>query len=909
MIVTKKDKKVPSIYFNISKLWGAFPKIKTRPFPIPLNFKKLVLIIFISIIFWTFLLGVIVVRKSHKSGWKELALVLNLKGREAKHNFKSSVKAVALAPFKWAAANISNQEIPEIHIDIKFKHMQKLQKKRDDALKVKLLIQGPDDYVPAKIRFRDKTHKVKLRLKGDWVDHLEGDKWSFRVHVKGDDHLFGMRRFSLQHPRTRKFEGEILYFEALKREGVLAPRYFFVEVHINGRNIGLMALEEHFSKELLESQGRRESVIIRFDESNVWMPQRDQLFESFKLTKIIPFRIKKIAQSEKFSADLNAARGLLRGFVNRKLPPSKVFDPVLMGRFIAVSDVWRAWHQLGHWNNYVFYYNPITAFLEPIGYDGDIPRAKKMSDPSPFSSPLVSAIIHGDPRIRSVYQQTVERLVRELDEGATEKWVRPLADKQLRILHKEFPTLKGLGLELIAERTRATNLRIKDMVNRYPEILQAFLVNDGKESLLELVNPLPHALEVQDIKCAFESEGKIPEVNFYPRLTLPFMLKPTRLGDLPEIRRFSYQISESEKDCLPKIKVRILGEEINQWVESQPYSPVLSHHPLPKMISDKTLTGHRFLKFDEDSKTMSVQPGDWEVNNWIVIPENMKLKIPAGTTLRFNSDSGLLSNGPVSISGTLKAPVVLMGVGNLAEKKLWQGISVLRSQQPSIWTHVKIMNTGGIKKEGWQLSGGVNFYESEIQMKDVTIIGNQSEDALNIVRSKFELDSVNIKDAVSDAFDSDFSNGVVRGGVYENIGHAGGGDGIDVSGSEITVTGTLFKNISDKALSVGEKSTMTAKDLSIGQVGTAAVSKDGSHLTLSKSKIDRVKTSALMAYNKKKEYGHGTIVASQLDMQSVASPAVSQKGSRISIDGKDIEQTDLNVKQLYATLMKSVKKK
>jgi len=195
-------------------------------------------------------------------------------------------------------------------------------------------------------------------------------------------------------------------------------------------------------------------------------------------------------------------------------------------------------------------------------------------------------------------------------------------------------------------------------------------------------------------------------------------------------------------------------------------------------------------------------------------------------------------------------------------------------------------------------------------MNDVTLIGNQSEDALNIVRSKFELESVNIKDAVSDAFDSDFSNGVVRGGLYENIGHAGGGgDGIDVSGSRITVTQTVFKNIADKALSVGEKSTMTATGISIEQVGTAAVSKDNSHLILKNARINQVKTPALMAYTKKKEYGPATIVASQLDMQSVLIPAAVQKGSHISIDGEDVEQTDLDVKKLYATLMKPANKK
>ena len=109
----------------------------------------------------------------------------------------------------------------------KFKHFQKLSQKREQALKVGFIRHGFDDYVPARIRYKDQTFKVKLRIKGDETDHLEGDKWSFRIHLKGNDHFFGMRRFSIQSPRTRNFEGEILFFEALRRQDVLVPRYFF----------------------------------------------------------------------------------------------------------------------------------------------------------------------------------------------------------------------------------------------------------------------------------------------------------------------------------------------------------------------------------------------------------------------------------------------------------------------------------------------------------------------------------------------------------------------------------------------------------------------------------------------------------------------------------------------------------
>ena len=106
-----------------------------------------------------------------------------------------------------------------------------------------------------------------MRLKGDWTDHLFGDKWSFRIKVKGDNTLFGMKQFSIHHPRARNFIYEWLYHQALKREGVLSLRYDFIEVTLNGKNLGVYALEEHFEKRLIEHNQYREGPIIKFTAS------------------------------------------------------------------------------------------------------------------------------------------------------------------------------------------------------------------------------------------------------------------------------------------------------------------------------------------------------------------------------------------------------------------------------------------------------------------------------------------------------------------------------------------------------------------------------------------------------------------------------------------------------------------
>ena len=271
MIIKDNNKKRFSFLSQINESIKFYSGSASRIVPDFYSLKKIITIILLTIIVWSFLFSVVIYRKSNTPGFEELALAFNLKGRDLKHKTSESFKTIAIAPFRWLEANLSNDEIPHFNIDIKFKNLQKLIAKREQALEVGVLVKGKDDYVPAEIRFQGESYKIKMRLKGDWTDHLEGDKWSFRVHVKGDNHLLGMSRFSIQHPRTRNFESEILFFEALKKEGILVPRYFFVEVILNGKNIGLMALEEHFTKELLESQRRREGVIIRFDEDMFWL--------------------------------------------------------------------------------------------------------------------------------------------------------------------------------------------------------------------------------------------------------------------------------------------------------------------------------------------------------------------------------------------------------------------------------------------------------------------------------------------------------------------------------------------------------------------------------------------------------------------------------------------------------------
>ena len=58
-----------------------------------------------------------------------------------------------------------------------------------------------------------------------------------------------------------------------------------------------------------------------------------------------------------------------------------------------------------------------------------------------------------------------------------------------------------------------------------------------------------------------------------------------------------------------------------------------------------------------------------------------------------------------------------------------------------------------------------------------------------------------------------------------------------------------------------------------------------------------------MAYIKKPEYGPAKISANALEIHSTEKRAIAQKGNKITIDGIEIPSAELNVKELYTSVV------
>jgi hypothetical protein len=319
-------------------------------------------------------------------------------------------------------------------------------------------------------------------------------------------------------------------------------------------------------------------------------------------------------------------------------------------------------------------------------------------------------------------------------------------------------------------------------------------------------------------------------------------------------------------------------------------------NPVPASTREAALAKHPFLKWDDAFEGFEVPAGVHEVQGALVLPEGAGLRLGPGTTLRFGESGLLVASGPLEWAGTAEKPVVLEGRSEGAGgRRGWQGVVVLQSSRPHELTHVEVRGTTGVSRPGWSLTGGFTIRASTAALNHIRIVGSRAEDALNLIRARFDLREIEVVDTRSDGIDADFSAGSIDGGRFAGI----GGDAIDVSGADVELVSVSIENVHDKAISVGERSFLRARKVTIDSVGTAVASKDGSRVVIEDSQIRRVTHAALMAYAKKSGYGPAELEAKDVVLDRIGRPALAQLGSRVVIDGAVQAAEEIDIGALY----------
>ena len=252
---------------------------------------------------------------------------------------------------------IFDNDLENITIKINQKNLYNLELQRSNKLKG--LSSDVVKFSIATLSNKNDDYKIKLRVKGDRVLHwYDKNQTSYRVDLRGDDRIWGLEEFSIQKPITRNYIYEYIFHKFLEYNNLISLKYFFINVSLNDTDQGIYAVEEGFSKELIERNKKRNGPIFGLEETKgVNYPNIEYDLYS-----------KNFWQSN--HSDL-VDRALLKldRLKNRQINLDEIFDLNQWATYFAVIDITGNFH--GSIPKSVkLYYNPVNAKFEPIGFDG-----------------------------------------------------------------------------------------------------------------------------------------------------------------------------------------------------------------------------------------------------------------------------------------------------------------------------------------------------------------------------------------------------------------------------------------------------------------------------------------------------------------------------------------------------------
>ena len=716
---------------------------------------------------------------------------------------------------------------------------KKLESYRGIALKNGVIDKSLKKYVRATITYNGIRTPVKLRLKGDWIDHLKEDKWSFRVKVLGDSAFLGLKSFSIQSPHTRSFLHEWFMHQVYLREGVLTTRYEFIPVVINGGKVGVYALEEHFDKQLVEAKGRREGPLLKFNEEGLWEtrvgePGSYHSLPYFAAAEVTPFKNNRTMKSAVLKNHFKTGQSLLLRHKDFDDSIDEIFDLNRLAKFYALTDLGNTDHPL-IWHNLRFYYNPVSRKLEPVAYDCYPEKLEKSTNQPIFgyskdqtAFPDFSFIhynIFNNTSFKSLYVAYLKKFS---------------SDNYLNSIFNELDSsLTSIGKLLDPEYpdSKFSKVFYKNNITSIQETLPEYISSDIKYSLqdygfedLTNTNTYYYNTGLKAYSSPFQDStiSTIQLINFHSTAVtlIGYGLKQNKdsiiyLGNKKTIDKFDknlpvhfIQLPELAKTIFFIAKNRALDTlhiTISKWASSK---------KLIEPISSLTMTDLShipFIEINPRSKLLIIKKGVRVLSVDLVLPKGSKEE----NILIYSSDS------------------------------TGQGVTVIGNYRDCLFQNVLFSHLNTLTKYGWALTGAVTFYQSNVTIEKCTFKNNYCEDAINLAQSNFTF---------SDGLDSDFCNGAISESIFKNTGN----DCIDLSGGTVEIDHCEIENYGDKGISGGGNYIGKIENTKINKVKIGIVAKDLSIVVASSIILKNVDY-GFAACQKKPEFAPAKIIATNVN--------------------------------------------
>ena len=807
---------------------------------------------------------------------------------------------------------------PELKIDIRFKNLIELRKIRNEALAINVILSEKKKYFPAKIYFNNKEYRADIKLKGARIDHIYQDKqWSFKVKLKDNKFINGMKEFSITKFSSRQFPDSVFFSSYLKRYNFKTPNFFTFKIKFNGDNWGPMLIEEHYSKSYKETKSLRDIPIMTYSDGssleiisayesifNKDFPDHVEEFLGLinHKRKILTqaFNLKRYIKKNDINSFnlISFAKTIHEVSLTDKNKFENNFEKFLdvdqMALLIAHNLIWGEAHSLGD-DNFRIYVDPFNEKIKyiPTDHMADMVEIGNLNSVIQLLNSFHHfSLLLNNLELRKKYLNYLNLLEQDLTyqnqliNNICLKYINYCKNRvKIENAKKNINFLKEYEFKIFQKSKKrifdlskfspSQILSLKKTYNQFD--YQDLSVRVFEDGTLEIYNLTPFNIIIEEINIVDDYKKLGKNCNNHN-----FKIKKKIAKSLNE--KFNkISINLNNKFCImQKVTIKTNSnnarKNISTYVESSNYKSENYNTNDPEKI---------LPLFEIKNNEIIVNSGKIIIEEPIVI-RNKDFLIKKGVELVFKKKAYIyISKGNLRIMGTKNYPVTLKSF-----EDNWGGIYVANSKKSFI-NYANIFNTDYFNHKNIMLTGGVNFYNSNIDIFNSNLISSKAEDSINFINSNFNFNSTSISNTFSDGIDSDFSSGKIVQSEFEKI----MGDGIDLSGSNILIKNTSLSLIGDKAISIGEKSNVKVQNLNISNSRYGIANKDESKLQGNSIKILNSTDYDILAFTKKPYYSYSTLKLD--DVEYDIKKSLIQTGHQGKINNLNLNTQNIDVKSLY----------
>lgn len=807
----------------------------------------------------------------------------------------------------------NSPNVENLNIDIKFEELDKLKNDRAKALKLRKL-EDPQKFNII-ISHENRKYKATARLKGDQPGHWTNAKqWSLRIKLRKNETIFSMNEFSLTIPYERNYPNIFIFSNILKENNLLTPRHKIVKIKINGDNWGLMTLEEQFQNSFYAINKIKEAPIFKITNENDFtisniLTSADGIYANTKIknvedivrwqgkleTKIYNEKeiLKKTNIPNKNTNEtlLSIFKTIQEAIIKKDekflKEINKYIDIISFARVSALTAFWGDTHSKTSFNSR-YYLDPYELKIRPVLTDSVLSKVDKnfFNDHNYFYKNIFSL-----DTFQKEYLLTLKKIKKDFPK--IEQKFKIFCKKfgkncfnrnDLDILRDNLNFLISINKEIfnIPVTTEKTALDTKNPYNINKKKIHFRAFNNGDVLIDNLTSEY---LEIKDIIFKKSNDCNIDCIQFNKDKITNLELKPSTFVNI-STKEIKVNIPDKSYEFL---ELKYLDEDKRYFSLTEKIENIIFKKD--NLLSKKEIKLNSFIKIKDKDYVLS--KGNYNINYPIIVLPGYNLIIEEGVNIKMAEGTYIMiMDGFLKLQGSAHNPIEIT---SQLEDNYWKGIYVNKSSKNvnySILNHSKISNFSYFDNGFIQLTGGLNFINSNVKLTNIFVEKSYSEDAINLVNSNFIISDLDIQNSKSDGIDVDFSEGKISRSKFNDI----LGDAIDLSGSKISIDNVNIKNIGDKAISVGENTQLEVINANISYSRIGIASKDASNVMGSNINISNCGLFDFAVYQKKK-YFSGAIL--KIETNSSCNKSLVQLGNELVINNVKITEKNFNVKKLY----------